>query len=159
VSILRCDRQIRGRSNGAWTYVGKDVSSAMHRAMDVREVVGTPCEVGRRSTNVNGGAIALGHPLGASGAPRADAGLRAAGARRHIRSRVALHRRRSGHRGDHRAHLRARRALLHRLEAADRAKEIVEFNIVREHVVVRPRLVPLSGERVMALPSTNLLPS
>jgi 3-oxoadipyl-CoA thiolase len=54
--------------------------------------------------NVNGGAIALGHPLGASGrAVGADAGARAGAGRRSPRPRVDVHRRRPGHRADPRA--------------------------------------------------------
>ena len=49
--------------------------------------------------NVNGGAIALGHPIGASGRARADdAALRDAEARRQEGPRDAVHRRRHGHR-------------------------------------------------------------
>ena len=47
--------------------------------------------------NVNGGAIALGHPIGASGLPRAGhAAARDAPAQREEGARVAVHRRRHG---------------------------------------------------------------
>ena len=55
--------------------------------------------------NVNGGAIALGHPLGMSGAPAGhDAQPRAAPDRRALRPRDDVHRGRAGDRHGHRAH-------------------------------------------------------
>ena len=60
----------------------------------------------RERTNVDGGAIALGHPLGASGARITDAPrLRAAPPRQEARHRLGLHRRRPGHRGPRRGGL------------------------------------------------------
>ena len=58
----------------------------------------------KNRVNVNGGAIALGHPIGASGARVLTTLLYAmAGPRRAARRRVALHRRRAGHRDGGRA--------------------------------------------------------
>ena len=58
----------------------------------------------RAKTNVNGGAIALGHPLGASGA-RITAHLvyELARRKRPLRGRERVHRRRAGARGGDRA--------------------------------------------------------
>ena len=62
----------------------------------------------KNRVNVNGGAIALGHPIGASGARvLVTLLLRHGGPRRAARRRVALHRRRPGHRHDRRAGLAA----------------------------------------------------
>ena len=59
--------------------------------------------------NPNGGAIALGHPLGASGARLVTtAMLRAPPSRRSLRALHDVHRRRPGHRDDHRARVASR---------------------------------------------------
>ena len=59
--------------------------------------------------NVNGGAIAMGHPLGATGAMILRHRARRAGAPRpQYRARQPLHRRRHGHGNDHREGVEAR---------------------------------------------------
>ena len=61
----------------------------------------------RDKVNVNGGAIALGHPLGATGAMLiGTAARRARAPRQDDRPGHAVHRRRHGHRDDHRKDLR-----------------------------------------------------
>jgi hypothetical protein len=64
----------------------------------------------RSKTNVNGGAIALGHPLGASGTRLTLTAERAEAARRALRPRLGLHRRRTGHRNRLRARVTLRPA-------------------------------------------------
>jgi acetyl-CoA acetyltransferase len=99
--------------------------------------------------NVNGGAIAMGHPLGATGAMILHRSRRARAYRKVHRAGDAVHRRRHGHRHHHRAGVRAAKGnvILRRSSGARPSKD--GFGIFRSSFEARPfGLAPQDDGRV-----------
>ena len=74
--------------------------------------------------NVNGGAIAIGHPIGASGARSSSRCCTSSSVATPRRSRHPLHRRRNGRRHVHRAHLKRSGTIEYSITAAPPTKTL-----------------------------------